>query len=563
MYVSPSAPQHRCDGHRPTLPTQPQQLSSNVVFLQSSSTSSSTSFSANGVTYTSSSYSSSTTYYASNAVSDDRVSIDSFKVFDDLLQRAYDQLSTPTTVQYAAAVDEPLSAESAANNILGFIEARLRRDQAEGASPAELEERLNEGLQGFKKGFGEAKEQIDALGLLSPEIEEDIGLTYDFVLDGIDDLRRHYVTGESDQGDSPVSDDVVDVPPVDPGQPAVDDVDAAPVEKAEVVADGDEPAAEQPILPAATQQIRAAVVRSFSSIQTSERLSTQSNVRHINSFQAPEADVPAANNNGDTVVQKPTVERETAASPNLSASYGHYSYGQLNSFSFELETADGDKVTINVSTEDAYVAEYRAGSVDNGDGFGGFEAFGDNAFSGSRFQLAIDGELDDDELAAIQTLLVQVEDLSINFFQGDVESAYNQALDLGYNRDEIVGFSLNLRQVEVERFTAAYQQVSPTNLQPGNSVVNQLQPVGDFAKSLLDAVDTASRFGDAHRLIADLADQIDEAQPAEKEGQGRRYGDFVRNMLSGLPDNGLLDNGLPAQEHHHRPHRHNHHHGYH
>ena len=40
-----------------------------------------------------------------------------------------------------------------ANNILGFIEQRLQKDLAGGASPEELEARLNEGLEGFKKGF--------------------------------------------------------------------------------------------------------------------------------------------------------------------------------------------------------------------------------------------------------------------------------------------------------------------------------------------------------------------------------------------------------------------------
>ena len=526
MHVSPSAPapHHRCDGNRQGPASAPQPLSSNVVFMQSSSFASSSSFSANGVVVSSSTYTSSNTYFASSVVANDRVSIDNFKVFDDLLKRAYDQLASRTAVNYAAPVDEPLSAETVAGNILGFIEAQLRRDQAQGASVEELEERLNQGLAGFKKGFGEAKEQIEALGLLSPEIDEDISLTYDLVLDGIDDLRRQYVSGESDAVEDPVVADGDDQTSPNDSQTGNDDVVT------------DDVAANDTAPAPSVYQTRAAVVRSLSSFQSSTQVSNQANVHQINSFKAPQqVSAPAAESGDETVVAKPTVEqdRATPAAPSLSASYGHYSYAQLNSFSFELETADGDKVTINVRTRDMYSAEYRAGSFDNGDNQVSFEDFTNNVFSSSRFHLDIDGELDEEELAAIDQLLTQVEELSVDFFEGDVESAYNQALNLGYNAEEIVNFSLNLRQVEVERFTAAYQAVAPAENNGAQGLGQRLQPLGHFVKDLLDSVDTASRFGDGSRLVADVAEQMGEAY--EHHPRGHHFGRFVRDLLDGAP----------------------------
>src|SRR5690606_29478577 len=62
----------------------------------------------------------------------------------------------------------PLTAEKVARNILGFIERRLQMDIAEGATPEQLQSRLDAGLAGFKKGFAEASEKLKALSMLSP-----------------------------------------------------------------------------------------------------------------------------------------------------------------------------------------------------------------------------------------------------------------------------------------------------------------------------------------------------------------------------------------------------------
>lgn len=117
---------------------------------------------------------------------------------NSLLTQAYDKLSASKL----NAVDKyqentPLTAEKVANNILGFITRRLQMDQAEGASPEQLQSRLDAGLAGFKKGFAEAEEQLKALALLSPAIEEDLATTHKLVLAGIDELQNKLTNGEN------------------------------------------------------------------------------------------------------------------------------------------------------------------------------------------------------------------------------------------------------------------------------------------------------------------------------------------------------------------------------
>jgi len=87
----------------------------------------------------------------------------------------------------------PLTAEQAANNILGFIARQLERDKAAGASAEELESRLQAGLRGFKQGFAEAQEKLQALSMLSPPVAESINKTYDLVLTGIDQMAVDYL----------------------------------------------------------------------------------------------------------------------------------------------------------------------------------------------------------------------------------------------------------------------------------------------------------------------------------------------------------------------------------
>ncbi|MGN0921337.1 MAG: DUF5610 domain-containing protein [Cellvibrio sp.] len=127
----------------------------------------------------------------------------SLKTLERLVAQAYEQLSmggkdylqSINHKNAVAAYDavEPMTADKVAGNILGFIERRLMLDVADGATPDQLQSRLEAGLRGFELGYGQAKEQLEALAMLSPEISSDIQSTYDLVLKGLDDLRDRFL----------------------------------------------------------------------------------------------------------------------------------------------------------------------------------------------------------------------------------------------------------------------------------------------------------------------------------------------------------------------------------
>ncbi|WP_370979221.1 DUF5610 domain-containing protein [Agaribacterium sp. ZY112] len=129
------------------------------------------------------------------------------------LQQSYYQLKTERAAEHSGEQEQPNKAESAdtakpvayevpkaekglagrtdaANTILGFIAGRLHLDQAEGATKEQLESRLQAGLDGFVEGFSQAYEQLSALAMLYPEVEDAIEKTYSDVLNGIDGLAE-------------------------------------------------------------------------------------------------------------------------------------------------------------------------------------------------------------------------------------------------------------------------------------------------------------------------------------------------------------------------------------
>lgn len=328
----------------------------------------------------------------------------------------------------ATAGFKPLTAEQAASNILGFIGRQLDRDVAAGATQEELQSRLDAGLSGFKKGFAEAKEKLEALSLLTPAVEKDIGKTYDLVTQGINDFAKQY--GLNDKS--------VDV-----------------------------------------------------------------------DVKAPEL------------------------APRVSA---QYDYAAAQSFSFELTTKEGDKVTIRAAASTGQSASYQ--KTEEG------SRFSYASVSSSQYQLTIEGDLNEEEQAAINNLMGKVNELAAEFYHGDLQTAFNYASNLGYDTEQIGGFALNLTRVEIQRASVAYQAD-----RPAQSLQGQLAPVGDFIQNLQSTLNDAAAFDGPRSLLQSIIESMfGENQPLEAEvtsedtkeeaadavaerPNGQAFVDFVNDLL--------------------------------
>ncbi|HSX51089.1 MAG TPA: DUF5610 domain-containing protein, partial [Cellvibrio sp.] len=349
---------------------------------------------------------------------------------------------------------EPLTAEKVANNILGFIERRLQADVADGATQEQLQSRLEAGLSGFKKGFAEASEKLEALSLLSPEVKEDIGTTYDLVLKGVDELRSKFIQSTAPDAE------VKAAQPTDVKSPDT------------------------------------------KTIKTSDSKASSG-----------ELDVP-----------------DFLPATSAYLGYGNYEYGRAREFSFELTTKEGDKVTIKATSSEGLAVE--AGRT--GRGNNSASALNASYSSSQSFSLAIDGELNEDELSAINDLLGRVNDLASQFFEGDLDVAFEQALNLGYDAEQIGSFSLNLAQAEIQQVTEAYMAFEPNrggNNSAPQLLADQLLSMGNFIRDLLDSLTQAAEFDEPKSLLPAIAERITGETNADQQ-QGKRFSDFMEQILA-------------------------------
>jgi len=108
----------------------------------------------------------------------------------------------------------------------------------------------------------------------------------------------------------------------------------------------------------------------------------------------------------------------------------------------------------------------------------------------SSFSFSVEGELDQNELKAIGQLVSDANELAEEFFNGDIETAFNQALELGFNEQELSSFALQLTKVENIEVTKAYETVSRFD---GDSVDSNptkvVKPVTDYLNKLLSVLD--------------------------------------------------------------------------
>lgn len=101
---------------------------------------------------------------------------------------------------------------SASTAIRAFIEQRLAADLEQGASPEQMQSRLQAGFDGFIQGYTEALEQIKAMGLFEGDVKTAVEDTYKQMMAGFDELAEKYGL------ESPVPEDTQAPAPVAAGE---------------------------------------------------------------------------------------------------------------------------------------------------------------------------------------------------------------------------------------------------------------------------------------------------------------------------------------------------------
>lgn len=344
-----------------------------------------------------------------------------------------------------------------AGTILSAIEGQLMRDMADGADADALASRLQAGLDGFLQGYNEALSQLQGLPGFDDGVLAQIGETRSQVLDRLAQFAEHHG--------------------IEYVAPEAD----TKLEPASVVADGSRS-------PDVSVSYESKAVLGQKVLESAVR-----DLRILTEY--------VERSSREVTYQKQTP---------LRAQNEQYAYQvqRQNSFAFNLTTRDGDVVTINVQA--------------NRSGYAGVNASGDRVSQGRQSEeltFSVEGELDSDELEAINGLLGEVRDIAALFFEGDMDGAVSQALSLNYDASEINTFDVHLNRSVTE---AAFYSVGSDGQEGGT--LERLQ------HKLASAVDRAAGLNQPKSFIADLTDWVTQ-QMNPQHHWSHNAGNLIKTLL--------------------------------
>lgn len=199
--------------------------------------------------------------------------------------------------------------------------------------------------------------------------------------------------------------------------------------------------------------------------------------------------------------------RDAAAPARGSDLYARSYERSAETFDFQLTTRDGDVVTIRAFNNQESFAEAQLGS--------GRGSLVSGSAEQSGYSLQVQGDLDDDELLAIQDLLNQVDAVAQEFYSGDIGTAFNLALELQSDPSEIAKFSLDLTQSSLSY--AEFSNFKPASYDVAPLPRGLAEPLAEFASSVRDTFESASRISQQPaELLEQLFDQFDQQQNLSK-----------------------------------------------
>jgi len=189
------------------------------------------------------------------------------------------------------------------------------------------------------------------------------------------------------------------------------------------------------------------------------------------------------------------------AAASVENSQSLYSYSQT--MSMELTTREGDVVKLDFRQLYAQYQESKherlQEQVPQGVRmFDSKQAMEATAFE-ERFAFSVEGHLNEDELQAILNVFEKVDDLARSFFGGNIEEAFQKAVSMDIDMEQLQSFNLDLQRTEIQ--ATSYQQVA------AYQGVEQQSLKGDVAAAAKDA-DNEGKVSDLPPYLQKMQDVI-------------------------------------------------------
>jgi hypothetical protein len=172
------------------------------------------------------------------------------------------------------------------------------------------------------------------------------------------------------------------------------------------------------------------------------------------------------------------------------AAYSERFAAQAETFEMSVTTRDGDRLRISIAQASANWSQSGVVASSNGNGSSVVASSQSGSLQIGAWQVSVEGELDDQERAALEKLFGQVQELSNKFYSGDLSGAFDRAMALEMDGAQLASMSLRLTQTTVRQATDAYSAVAQEGGQAASAVNSSLI---DYAQGLLDALRSANQ----------------------------------------------------------------------
>ncbi len=163
--------------------------------------------------------------------------------------------------------------------------------------------------------------------------------------------------------------------------------------------------------------------------------------------------------------------------PSDAAFNGQNFYQLDNGASFEIKTAEGDIIKLTYNSQFSSSEQLSYNKSEEGESL----SYSSSQSSSQAYSFSVEGDLNEDEVAAINELMSDLQEVSNEFFNGSLDEAFEQAKNLNLDSPQLVAMSMNLQQTEVRASVREYQTT-----QPGREIAKQLEPINEGLKESYD-----------------------------------------------------------------------------
>lgn len=197
---------------------------------------------------------------------------------------------------------------------------------------------------------------------------------------------------------------------------------------------------------------------------------------------------------------------------------------------FSVRTRDGDEVQISFGMREDISKESFTADNSNSQNKLVYQQT-------TSFSMQVKGELDEDELKAIGNLLAQADDVANMFYRGNVEQAYEKALDIGYDNKALQSFALQLTNVESSQKIQKYGEVQQYSNAP-SADLKAPKAVADYLNKVLNGMNQATeQLGsqeDFNSIINSLVNEMKDVHVPDILHAINRFHTFNAKLLEGL-----------------------------